>query len=105
MIKYTRSDDYGRRGRAPRRRRHVPARPLDEPGQVSLDQVERGDTLRRARCYQCPDCHAPQGQACTRPPSLRETERQPLRWMCHPGRYALITGNEHLIDSENNKSA
>lgn len=105
MIKYTRSGDYARRGHTPRRRRHTPARPLDEPGQLSLDQLERGETLRRARCYQCPDCHAPTGQPCTRPRVLGETERQPLRWMCHPGRYALITGTEQLIDCEDNKSA
>jgi hypothetical protein len=105
MIKYTRSEDYGRRGRAPRRRRHVPARSLDEPGQLDLGQLERGEALRRARCYQCPDCHAPKGQPCTRPPSIRETVRQPLRWMCHAGRYALITGAEDLTKVEDNKSA
>lgn len=93
MIHYTSpAPDYARRPRAPRRRHHTPARPLDEPGQLSLGRLERAQLVDLAvSLYNCPACRTPSGQQCTRPPSLGETGRQPLKWMCHAERYELVT--------------
>lgn len=96
MIHYTSpAPDYARRPRAPRRRHHTPARPLDEPGQLSLDRLERAQLVDLAvRLYLCRMCRAATGEQCTRPPSLGETGRQPLRWMCHAERYELVTADD-----------
>lgn len=109
MIKYTRNESYARRGHVPRRRCHTPARPLDEPGQLQLGQFERAQLVDLAvKLYTCPACREPRGAQCTRKPSLGETSRQPLKWMCHAERYELITAQdiaEHLSENAEHKSA
>lgn len=89
-IKFMRPDGYARRPRAPRRRREPPAQHDLAPGQASLAEQERAERRRLAERYQCPSCHAPIGQPCTRRPRPGECgKRVPLGFMCHAERHAL----------------
>lgn len=85
-------NNYGRRPRAPRRHGPV-ARHAEQPGQVSTAELDRQERRQLAMRHQCPACHAPQGQPCTRRPAPREgRQRVPLGYMCHAERHALVDG-------------
>lgn len=90
-IHYTRPDGYARRPRAPRRRREPVARHDLTPGQGSFAELDRAEQRARAQTKPCPACHAPTGQPCTRRPTIGEgKDRQPLAYMCHAERHALV---------------
>lgn len=92
-IHYHRPDGYARRPRAPRRRREPVARHAEQPGQVSMAEIDRHEHRALAMGHQCPACHAPQGEPCTRRATIREGgQRQPLGYMCHAERHALADG-------------
>lgn len=89
-IHYTRPDGYARRPRAPRRRREPVARADGAYGQASLAEADRAEQRADAQTRQCPACHAPIGQPCTRRPTIGEgRDRVELRFMCHAERHAL----------------
>lgn len=94
QIYFHRPDGYARRPRAPRRRREPIARHAEQPGQTSMAQLDR--TVRRdaAMLHPCPACHAPKGTPCTRRPTIGETGRQPLGYVCHPQRHALAESTQ-----------
>jgi hypothetical protein len=86
-IHFSRPDAYRRAGR---RRREPIARAEQATGQLSLAQEARAAARAESERHPCPRCCAPIGERCTRPPTIVETGRQPLGFLNHAERHALV---------------